>query len=99
MNKKGIGTIMSGILLLLVVLALGWLYFDYTLEKGGSNEDKVEFCKDLGYEVENEVNFFFSMTCFKIEDGIKTSYIVRESTTKIGETYDEHRYYLKEIGW
>jgi len=97
MNKKGISAI-NIIILLLIISTIGYAYWRYDLEKKGSNEERAEFCESLGYEVENEINFLFDMTCFKIEDGIKTEYVIKESATKIGEVYDkENEYYLKEV--
>lgn len=97
MNKKGI-SLLKIVWILLILSIIGYAYWRYDLEKKGSNEDKAEFCEDLGYEVENEISFLFDMTCFKIEDGIKTEYVVKESATRIGEIYDkEYKYYLKEV--
>jgi len=92
MNKKGISLIRI-VILLLLLSTIGYAYWRYDLEKKGSNEDKAEFCRDLGYEVENEVSLFYGMTCYKIEDGIKTTYLVEESKTKVGE------YYLRRVLW
>jgi len=100
MNKKGISLI-NIIIILLLISTIGYTYWKYDLEKKGSNEDKAKFCENLGYEVENEISFFYDMTCFKIEDGIKKEYVVKESVTKIWEFYNKE-YYLKEvsrIGW
>jgi len=99
MNKKGISLI-NIIIILLLISTIGYTYWKYDLEKKGSNEDKAKFCENLGYEVENEISFFYDMTCFKIEDGIKTRYVVRESATRIGEIYDsKHKYYLIKRGF
>jgi len=98
MNKKGI-SLLGITWVLLFILVIGYAYWDYNLEKNGQNNDKSKFCKDLGYDVENEVSFFYQMNCYKIENGIKTSYIVKESSTKIGEDDKEHEYYLRKILW
>lgn len=86
MNKKGISAI-NILILLLILSTIGYAYWRYDLEKKGSNEDGANFCKNLGYEVENEISFFYSMTCFKIENGIKKEYVVKENRNNKGNYY------------
>ncbi len=82
---------------LIVLLVIGSAILDYRAELNGKNDEGAEFCRNLGYFVQNEVHFFFDMTCVKFEKGIKTVYLVKTSATKIGEVYSkEYKYYLIE---
>jgi len=107
MNKKG-GVQTFIILILLFILT--YACFDYYLEINGQNTDKADFCKDLGYETEYEISFFNDMLCYKIDEGIRTNYMVREYKldnnvsikykikSLIGLSNKEHSYYLRKIG-
>ena len=96
MNKKG-GTL--GILGLLALLIIGYACWDYYQETQGSNHDKAEFCKNLGYKVENEINPFYEIVCYKIEWGIRRDYAILETNRTIkfwDKKNQEHNYYLRE---
>ncbi|KKK53605.1 hypothetical protein LCGC14_3093140 [marine sediment metagenome] len=104
-NKGGVQTFV--ILILLIILTGACL--DYYLETKGQNTNKVDFCEDLGYETEYEISFFFNMICYKIEDGIRNDYVVKDYNfdnntsikykieSLIGLSDKKHSYYLKEV--
>ena len=94
MNKKG-GTV--GILGLIILLIIGYACWDYYQETKGSNSDKADFCRDLGYEVNNEIDPLFDMNCYKIEGDIRKDYRVIESNWTWNNKDEEHSYYLREI--
>ena len=90
-DKKGGLFSISSIASLIILLILAYACWDYYLETKGQNEDKVDFCEDLGYEVDNEVNFFWAMTCYTIDEGIREDYFVIEYKD------EEDKFYLKKV--
>lgn len=75
------------ILYILIFLLLSYGIYDYYLEIRGSNDDKAKWCEDQGYIVENKIDFISDMTCNKLKNNVKYSYVVRESSDDIGELY------------
>jgi len=73
--------------------------FDFYLETKGQNYDEARWCESQGLIVRNEIDFLYEFDCYKIEDGVMNSYLVKESADDIGEVYDyKHKYYLIKRG-